>query len=209
MIVQKAKIRSVPCQRRSLPSTCAVKTPSSATWRVIPLRLSAGRWAVQKAGYISGKIAMRQASPPGFRSVLGVLGALQPKRPKRSKGQSSTYVTAYHEVSRAASVLKSFGSICVDTTASHSPRVVRSIVSSSGIQGGDFIRRAMQHLTLLLALKTLEKRWAGVKARTERQSGETRGSPLQEGARAIEAQYHSIQKGGKKHTQGGLTTAAT
>jgi hypothetical protein len=174
--MQKVQSRSVPRHCDSPSSTCAVKAPSSATWLVIPLRRSAEKWAVQKAGCISGKSAMRPANPPGFRSVLGVPGALRPKRPKRSKGPSSTSVTAYHEVSRAASVRKSFGSICVDTTASHSPRVVRSLVSSSGIQGGDFIRRAMQHLTLLLALKTLEKRWPGVKARTERQSCETRGS---------------------------------
>ena len=105
-IVQKAQSRSVPGQRRSLPSTGAVKTPSSATWRVIPLRLSAGRWAVQKAGYISGKIAMRPASPTGFRSVLGVPGASRPKRLKRSQGPSSAYATAYRQTSHEASVRK-------------------------------------------------------------------------------------------------------
>jgi hypothetical protein len=176
MVIQTVQSRSALHHCYSPPFTCAVKVPSSATWLAIPLRRSAKRWAVQKAGCISGKSAMKPASPTGCRSVLGVPGALRPKRPKRSKGPSFTYVTAYHEGSRAASVLKSFGNIYVDTTASHSPRVVRSIVSSNGIQGGDFIRRAMQRLTLLLALKTLEKRWPGVKARTERQSCETRGS---------------------------------
>ena len=38
----------------------AVKVPSSATWLGIPLRRSVGSWAVQKAGYISGKIAIGQ-----------------------------------------------------------------------------------------------------------------------------------------------------
>jgi hypothetical protein len=176
MVIQTVQSRSVPPHCSSPPFTCAVKAPSSATWLGIPLRRSAERWAVQKAGCIRGKSAMRPASPTGCRSVLGVPGALRPKCPKRSQGPSSTYVTAYHEGSRTASVLKEFGSICVDTTASHSPCVVRSLVSSSGIQGGDFIRRAMQRLTWLLALKTLEKRWPGVKARTDRQSCETRGS---------------------------------
>src|SRR5712691_8465894 len=44
---------------------------------------------------LSGKIAMRQASPTGFRRVLGVLGSPRPKRLQRSKGQSSAYATAY------------------------------------------------------------------------------------------------------------------
>jgi hypothetical protein len=161
MIIQQAKIRSLPCQRRSLPATCAVKTPSSATWRVLPLRLSAGRWAVQKAGYINGKIALRPASPPGCRNVLGVPGASRPKRLKRSQGPSSADATAYRQASREASVRKGCGSLCVATTSRPCPHCGRSIASSSAIQGGNRTRRAMQSLQWLMALKTPRETVAG------------------------------------------------
>ena len=46
--------------------------PSSATSREILLRRAAGRWAVQKAGYISGQIALCGVSTPqeGARAIV-------------------------------------------------------------------------------------------------------------------------------------------
>jgi hypothetical protein len=134
----------LPGQRRALPSPGAVKMPSSATWLGRPWSLAVGSWAVQRAGYRSGTSARRPASPPGFRSVLGVPGALRPTRLQRSKEQSSTYATAYRQLSREASVRKGFGSLWVATTSRHFPHCVRSLASSSDIQGGDRPRRAMQ-----------------------------------------------------------------
>src|SRR5439155_20790942 len=55
----------------------------------------------------------------------------------------------------------------------------------------------------------IEKRLTGVRARTERQSCETRGSHTTERRQSNRGPYHSVQNGGKKHIQGGLTTAAT
>ena len=207
--MQNGTIRSGTCQRRSPPSICAVKTPSSAPWLVIPLRLFAGRWAVQKAGCLSGKIAMRPASPPGVWRVLGVRGSPRPKRLQRSKGQSSAYATAYREASREASVRKGFEIICVDTTPSHSPRVVRSLASSSGIQGGDRTRRARQSRKWLLVLKPHRETVGGRESPHTQKVVRDARSHTQGRRQSTRGPVPQCPEGRKKYTQGGLTTAAT
>lgn len=131
--MHKAQIRPLTTQ----PATGVVTRRSSATWLAIPLRPSAGNWAVQRVGYISGKIAMTQAIPPGLRSTSGVPGPPRPKPLKQSNRKSYGYAIPSCQVSRDGSVRESFETIWVDIKLSRCLHVARSSVSSSGIPGGD------------------------------------------------------------------------
>jgi hypothetical protein len=149
----KGQRRAVLCQRRSLPSPGAVQTLASAPWLGSPWRRSAGRWAVPTAGSRSGNSALRPASPPGVRRVLGVPGARRPTRLQRSHGPAATDATASRQLRRAASGRKCCGSLWGDTTSRHSPPGGRSLASSRAMPGGDRTRRAIHRRRWLMALK--------------------------------------------------------